>query len=95
MVFQPRKSYGTAADIADPQSNPQANPQVAAESRVAEALARAADIDASDVSVTAVGDGIVLRGMVAFPEEVAIAGDIASRVAGVTAVENLISTASA
>jgi len=86
MVFQPRKSYSDPADIADSHANPEA----AVEDRVAAALARAADIDASDVSVTAVGAQIVLRGTVAFPEEVAIASDIASRVSGVTEVENLI-----
>ena len=62
--------------------------------RVAEALARAGDIDASNISVTSVGSQIVLQGTVSFPEEVAIAQDIASRVAGVSEVENLLATAS-
>jgi osmotically-inducible protein OsmY len=42
--------------------------------------------------VTSVAGGtIVLSGTVAFPEEVAIAEDIASRIAGVVTVDNQIS----
>jgi osmotically-inducible protein OsmY len=88
MVFKPQTFYGNESDIADVPDSPGA----AVETRVADALARAADIDASNVSVTAVGEQIVLQGTVAFPEEVAIAGDIAARVAGVVVVENLITT---
>jgi len=90
MVFKPQSFYGQDVNIADLKANPDA----AVETRVAEALARAADLDAANISVTAVGSQIVLQGTVAFPEEVAIAGDIASRVAGVVEVENLVSTAS-
>lgn len=90
MVFKPQTFYGEDVNTADLE----ANPGPAAETRVAEALARAADIDASNVSVTSVGTQIVLQGTVAFPEEVAIAEDIASRVAGVVTVDNLITTAS-
>jgi len=59
-----------------------------------EALARAGDLDAADVAVTSVGSTIVLSGTVAFPEEVAIAEDIASRIPGVDAVDNQISVVS-
>ena len=90
MVFKPQSFYGQDVNIA----NLEANPGAAVETRVAEALARAADLDAANISVTSVGSQIVLQGTVAFPEEVAIAGDIASRVAGVVEVENLVSTAS-
>lgn len=90
MVYKPQAFYGHETDIADTQASPGAQ----LEARVAEALARAADIDASDISVTAMGTRIVLQGTVAFPEEIAIAEDIASRIAGVLSVENLVVTAS-
>jgi osmotically-inducible protein OsmY len=84
MVFKPQAFYGRDVNPADLE----ANPTTAMETRVAEALARAADIDASDVIVTAVGATAVLQGTVSYPEEVAIAEDIASRVAGVVSVDN-------
>jgi osmotically-inducible protein OsmY len=91
MVFKPQTFYGEEAPIVDVD----VNPDPATETRVAEALARAADLDASNVSVTAIGSQIVLQGTVAYPEEAAIAEDIASRVAGVVDVENLIATVNA
>jgi osmotically-inducible protein OsmY len=88
MVFKPQTFYGDEPNTVEPEKTPGA----AIESRVAEALARAGDIDAADVSVTSVAGGtIVLSGTVAFPEEVAIAEDIASRIAGVVTVDNQIS----
>ena len=86
MVFKPRTFYGEESNTADLD----VNPGPAAESRVADALARAADLDATNISVTSVGTQIVLQGTVAYPEEVAIAADITSRVAGVVSVENLL-----
>jgi osmotically-inducible protein OsmY len=90
MVFKPQTFYGNEPSTVEPEQTPGA----ANETRVAEALARAADLDAADVSVTSVGGTVVLSGTVAFPEEIAIAEDIASRIAGVVAVENQISVAS-
>lgn len=89
MVFKPQTFYGNEPNTAELAPSP----ETAVETRVAEALARAGDLDAADVSVTSVDGAIVLSGTVAFPEEIAIAGDIASRVAGVAAVENLIAIA--
>jgi osmotically-inducible protein OsmY len=89
MVFKPQTFYGNEPETMAPETTPPA----AVETRVAEALARAGDLDAADVSVTSTGDTIVLNGTVAFPEEIAIAEDIASRIAGVAAVENHISIA--
>ena len=90
MVFKPQTFYGEDVSTVDMEANPGA----AAEARVAEALARAGDLDATNISVTSVGTQIVLQGTVAFPEEVVIAEDIASRVAGVVSVENLVSASS-
>jgi len=89
MVFKPQTFFGNEPSTAALETTS----GTAIETRVAEALARAGDMDAADVSVTAVDDTIVLSGTVAFPEEIAIAGDIAARIAGVTSVENLIATA--
>ncbi|MDB5526753.1 MAG: hypothetical protein JWM58_4516 [Rhizobium sp.] len=90
MVFKPQTFYGADVSTVDMD----ANPGPAAETRVAEALARAGDLDATNITVTSVGTQIVLQGTVAFPEEVTIAEDIASRVAGVVSVENLVSASS-
>lgn len=87
MVFKPQAFYGRHVNPVDLQANPTA----AMETHVADALARAADIDASEVIVTAVGTTIVLDGTVTYPEEVAIAEDIASRIAGVVSVDNRLS----
>jgi osmotically-inducible protein OsmY len=91
MVFKPQTFYGHEPSTVEPEQTSAA----AIESKVAEALARAGDLDAADVSVTSVGDRIVLSGIVAYPEEVAIAEDIASRIDGVGAVENQIAVSSA
>jgi osmotically-inducible protein OsmY len=90
MVFKPQTFYGNEPSTFETESTR----ATAIESRVAEALARAGDLDAGNVAVTSVDDKIVLSGTVAFPEEVVIAADIASRISGVAAVENLITTAS-
>jgi len=90
MVFKPQTFYGNEPNTIEPEKTSEA----AIETRVAEALARAGDLDAADVAVTSVGSTIVLSGTVAFPEEVAIAEDIASRIPGVDAVDNQISVVS-
>ena len=90
MVFKPQSFYGHEPSTLETETTP----ATAIESRVAEALARAGDVDAANVAVTLVDGTIVLTGTVAFPEEIAIAEDIASRISGVAAVENLITTAS-
>ena len=88
MVFKTQTFYGEGVSTVDLD----ANPETAAETRVAEALSRAADLDASNISVTAIGAQIVLQGTVAFPQEIAIAEDIASQVVGVVEVEDLIAS---
>ena len=91
MVFKPQTFYGKEPDIAEVDVTPDA----AVAARVDDALARAGDLEATNISVTAVGTRIVLQGTVAYPEEVAIAKDIASRVSGVASVENLLSAVNA
>jgi osmotically-inducible protein OsmY len=90
MVFKPQTFHGRETDISASQSNLAS----LLETKVATALARAADIDATEIAVTSVGSTIVLSGVVAYPEEIEIAGDIASRVVGITLIENRISLAS-
>jgi osmotically-inducible protein OsmY len=89
MVFKPQSFYGNEPNTVEPENTAGA----AVETQVAEALARAGDLDAADVSVISVDGTIVLDGTVAFPEEIAIAEDIASRIPGVVSVENRISVA--
>ncbi|HEY0124693.1 MAG TPA: BON domain-containing protein [Rhizobium sp.] len=62
----------------------------ALESTVANALAVAGGLDASDVIVTAAGQEIRLRGTVATPEEVRRASAVAEAVPGVRLVRNWI-----
>lgn len=88
MVFKPQTFHGEDENAFDAK----ANPGVADEARVADALARAGTLDASDISVTSVGSTVVLQGTVAFPQEIADAYEVASRVAGVTKVENLVTS---
>jgi osmotically-inducible protein OsmY len=90
MVFKPQTFYGDTPETAADETNLSS----LTEGRVAKTLARAADIDATNVAVTAVGETIVLSGTVAYPEEIAIAADIASRIAGVVAVDNRITIGS-
>jgi hypothetical protein len=85
MVFKPQTFHGNDIFNLD-----EANPAIADERRVADALGRAGSLDASNVSVVAVGSTIVLQGTVALPEEVAEAGEIASHVAPSSHIENLI-----
>jgi osmotically-inducible protein OsmY len=90
MVFKPQTFHGQVPEIAPDDDNLSS----LTEGRVAKALSRAADIDASEVAVTAMGETIVLSGTVAYPEEISIAGDIAGRVAGVANVDNRITIGS-
>jgi hypothetical protein len=85
MVFKPQTFHGD--DIA---KSDHASPAAAGEQSVADALGRAASLDASNVSVTAVGSTIVLQGTVSLTEEVAEAGEIAAQVAPDLQIENLI-----
>lgn len=87
MVFKPQAFNGRNVNPVDLE----ANPIMAMETRVADALARAADIDAAEVVVIAAGTAIVLKGTVTYPEEIEIAEDIASRVTGVASVDNRLS----
>jgi osmotically-inducible protein OsmY len=86
MVFKPQTFHGDDAATYDAKVNPTS----ADEARVADALARAGTLDASNISVTSVGSTVVLQGTVAFPQEIAEAHEVASRVAGITSVENLV-----
>jgi osmotically-inducible protein OsmY len=63
------------------------------EGAVSDALASAGGIDASDVTVTATGSIITLRGVVLRQEEVARAQEVAGSVAGVQQIRNEISVA--
>lgn len=84
MVFKPQTFHGDTPEIDKPAGG------ASTEARVADALARAADLDATQVAVTEVDGAIVLDGMVLYPEEVAIAGDIAERVGGGLPVQNRV-----
>lgn len=84
MVFKPQTFHGDTPEIDQPAAG------ALTEARVADALARAADIDATQVGVTEADGVIVLDGVVLYPEEVAIAGDIAERMAGGAPVDNRI-----
>jgi osmotically-inducible protein OsmY len=84
MVFKPQTFHGDTPEIDKPDGGAQA------EARVADALARAADLDATQVAVTEVDGRIVLDGVVLYPEEVAIAGDIAERMSSGMPVDNRI-----
>lgn len=90
MVFKPQTFHGDDVTTFDAK----ANPGLAEEARVAEALARAGTLDASNVQVTSVGATVVLQGTVAFPYEISEATEVASRVPGVTMVENLLTATS-
>jgi osmotically-inducible protein OsmY len=84
MVFKPQTFHGQTPEIDKPAGFG------GVEAKVADALARAGDLDATEVGVTETDGEIVLDGVVLYPEEAEIAGDIASRVAGPTRVRNLI-----
>jgi osmotically-inducible protein OsmY len=82
MVSKPLSFYGHMPDT-DPPANDED-----IETKVANALARAGDVDAADVTVTEVDGEIMLQGFVLYPEEVAIAGDVAERTAGGARIRN-------
>ena len=88
MVNKPGMFHETTRTLA--QEDPQAAPL---ESAVADALAVAGGIDASDVTVTAVGSVIVLEGNVLQLEEISLATEIARSVPGVSAVDNRLTAA--
>ena len=66
MVFKPPTFHGEDETEFDPKIDAGS----IEEAQVAEALARAGRLDASDVTVTLVGTKVVLRGSVAFPCEI-------------------------
>jgi hypothetical protein len=68
-------------------------PEATLEGAVSDALASAGGIDASDVTVTASGSSITLRGVVLRQEEVVRAQEVAGSVAGVQEIRNEISVA--
>ena len=65
------------------------------EADVAEALARAGQVDASRVSVTARGGTVTLDGYVGSQWEVEAAGETARRIEGVASVDNRLLVQSA
>ena len=86
MVFKPQTFLGKEPNNHDGDSGSNATAEL--EARVADALARAADLDPTSISVTVVGSHVVLHGTVMYPEEVDIAEDIASRIPGVLTIDN-------
>ncbi|MDX3927634.1 MAG: BON domain-containing protein [Shinella sp.] len=85
MVFKEGTFHGQQPEYASP-------PHPAwLETAVADALAVAGDIDASDVKVTCKGSRIILTGNVGSPEELDRATEIAASVKGVESVDNRIS----
>jgi osmotically-inducible protein OsmY len=87
MVFKQGTFHGT-----DPEHFEAPHPAWL-EAAVADALAASGDIDASDVTVTCVGTGIVLTGSVSTDAEGERAVAIAAAVKGVSSVENRLSAA--
>ena len=61
------------------------------EGKVAEALAEAGDLDASDIKVTCVEGAIILTGSVGSQEEAIRAVQTAATIEGVTSVDNRLS----
>lgn len=61
------------------------------EGKVAEALAEAGDLDASDIKVTSAAGAIVLTGSVGTREEAIRAVQTAATIEGVTSVDNRLS----
>lgn len=85
MVFKPQTFHENPpqVELDDPTA-------AALEARVAEALARAGAVDASEVEVTVANGLVTLAGMVGTPHEVETVGEVAARVTGVEAVENRV-----
>lgn len=86
MVFKPQTFHEVL-----PQSELDDPTDAHLEAEVAGHLARAAQIDATRVTVTARGDTITLSGVVGSRSEAEATVEAASQVAGVTMVENLLS----
>lgn len=86
MVFKHQHFHETTAEV-----EVEFPPRATLESAVADALASAGGVDASDVTVTAQeGGGVTLGGVVQVPEEIVRAEEVARGVPGVTAVRNEI-----
>ncbi|NKJ38198.1 MULTISPECIES: BON domain-containing protein [Rhizobium] len=85
MVFKAATFHGMELDLENEQSR-----RSALESTVANALAVAGGIDASDVTVTAAGQEIRLDGTVATQQEVKRATTVAESIPGVRLVRNRI-----
>ncbi|MBM7043582.1 MULTISPECIES: BON domain-containing protein [Rhizobium] len=85
MVFKAATFHGMELDLESEQSR-----RSALESTVANALAVAGGIDASDVTVTAAGQEIRLDGTVATLQEVKRATTVAESIPGVRLVRNRI-----
>jgi osmotically-inducible protein OsmY len=75
---------------ATPEVESEFPPQARLEGAVSDALASAGGIDGSDVTVTATGTEITLKGSVQRPEEVARAEEVARSIPGVLNVVNEI-----
>ena len=85
MVFKAATFHGMELDLESEHSR-----RSALESTVANALAVAGGIDASDVTVTAAGQEIRLDGSVATQQEVKRATTVAESIPGVRLVRNRI-----
>ncbi|WFU08485.1 BON domain-containing protein [Rhizobium sp. CB3090] len=85
MVFKAATFHGTRPEIESENAK-----RSALETTVANALAVAGGLDASDVTVTAVGQEIRLDGTAATPQEVERATAVAEAVPGVRLVRNRI-----
>ncbi len=83
MVFKPQTFHENAPEV-----DKALPPDAALETNVATALAEAGGIDATDVTVTAEGSVIYLRGSVLRAGEVIRAEEVALSVPGVTATVN-------
>lgn len=84
MVFKERTFYGRTPEELFPQG------PADLETRVANCLATVDGLDASDISVVARGNAIVLRGTVSSLEEIDRAQEAAASVEGVDEIINTI-----
>ncbi|WFU01379.1 BON domain-containing protein [Rhizobium sp. CB3171] len=85
MVFKAATFHGVRPEVESENAK-----RSALESTVADALAVAGGLDASDVTVTAVGQEIRLDGTAATPQEIERATVVAEAVPGVRLVRNRI-----
>lgn len=85
MVFKPQTFHDRppVAEFQDPT-------QATLEARVAEALARAASVDASQVAVTVVDGVVTLEGLVSASEEIDRVAEVALSVTGVATLQNRV-----